>query len=118
MGASLKMTKEKKRKISVCFQGKSFKITAIQVYDTTTDTKETEVDQFYEDLENLRELKPKKRHPINHRRLECNSRKSGDDRVTGRFGSGVQNEAGQRLREFCQENILVIANTLFQQRQR
>ena len=54
------MTKEKKRKISVCFQGKSFKITAIQVYDTTTDTKETEVDQFYEDPENLRELKPKK----------------------------------------------------------
>ena len=60
MGASLKMTKEKKRKISVCFQGKPFKITAIQVYDTTTDTKETEVDQFYEDPENLLELKPKK----------------------------------------------------------
>ena len=61
--------------------------------------------------------KTKKRRPINHRRLECNSRKSGDDWVTGRFGFGLQNEEGQRLREFCQENILVIANTLFQQRQ-
>jgi len=60
----------------------------------------------------------KKRCPFHHRGLECKSRKSRNIWITGRFGLGVQNEAGQRLIEFCQENALVIANTLFQQHTR
>ena len=112
------MTKEKKRKISVCFQGKPFKITAIQVYDTATDTKEIEVDQFYENREDLLELRPKKDILLiigDWNAIVGNQEMTG---VRGRFGFGVQNKAGQRLREFCRENILVIENTLFQQYQR
>ena len=60
----------------------------------------------------------KKRHPFHHRWLECKSRESRDTGVTGKFGLAVQNEAGQRLIEFCQKNALVIANTLFQQNKR
>ena len=69
----------------------------IQVYAPTTDAKETEVDQFYEDLQGLLELTPKKRCHFHQRRLECKSRKSRIPGVTGKFGFGVQNEAGQRL---------------------
>ena len=72
---------------------------------------------FYEDLRDLLELTPKKRCPFHHRGLECKSRKSRDT-ITSKFGLEVQNEAGQRLTEFCQENALVIANTLFQQNKR
>ena len=73
------------------------------------------VEQFYEELQGLHELTPKKRYSFHYRGLECKSRKS---RITGKFGLGLQNETGQRLTEFCQVNTLVIAHTLFQQHKR
>ena len=88
------------RMISVRFQGKPFNITVIQVYDPTTNAEEAEVERFYEDLQDLLELTPKKRYPFHYRGLECKSRKSETPGVTGKFGLGVQNEAGQRLIEF------------------
>ena len=109
------------RMVSVHFQGKQFNITVIQVYVATTNAKEDEVEWFYEDLQDLLELTPKKKKkksPFNHRGLEY---KLGSQKilgVTGKFGLEVQNEARQRPREFCQENTLVIANTLFQQNKR
>ena len=102
--------------ISVCFQGKPFNITVIQVYAPTTNAEEAE--RFYGDLQHLLELTPKKRCPFHHRELKWKSRKSRDIWKTDKCGLGVQNEAGQRLTEFCQENALVIANTLFQQHKR
>ena len=104
--------------ISVRFQGKPFNITAIQVYVPTTNAEEAEVEQFYEDLQDLLELIPPKRYPFHHRGLECKSRRSRDNWSNRQAGLGVQNESGQRLIEFCQENALVIANTLFQQHTR
>ena len=95
--------------ISVRLQGKPFNITVIQVYAPTSNTEEAEVEQFYEDLQDLLELTPKK--------MSFNAKVGSQETpgVTGKFGLGVQNEAGQRLIiEFCQENALVIANTLFQ----
>ena len=83
----------------------------IQVYASTSNAEEAEVEWFYEDLQDLVEQTPKKRCPFHYRGLECKSRKS---RVTDKFGLGVQNEAGQRVTEFCQENAWVMANTLFQ----
>ena len=68
--------------------------------------------------QDLLELTPKKRSPFHHRRLEYKSRKSRDTWSKGKFGLGVQNEAGQSLKEFCQENMLVITNTLSQQYER
>ena len=106
------------RMISVCFQGKLFSITVIQVYAPTTNAKEAEVKQFCEDLQDLLQLIPNKRCLFHHRGLECKSRKSRDNCITGKFGLGVQSEAGQKLTEFCQENMLVIANTLFQKPKR
>ena len=105
--------------ISVRFQGKPFNITVIQVYAPTSNAEEAEVEWFYEDLQDLLELTPlrtntQKRRPFHYRGLECKSRKQDTPGVTGKFGLGVQNEAGQRLIEFCQENTLVIANTLLQ----
>ena len=100
--------------ISVHFQGKPFNITVIQVYAPTVDVKEAEVDWFYEDLQDLLELTPKKRCPFNHRGLECKSRKPRDSWSNWQVWPWSQNETGQRLTEFCQENALVIANTLFQ----
>ena len=105
-------------KWSVCFQGNPFNITAIQVYASTTNGKEAEVDQFYEDLQDLLELTPKK--DVLFITGDWNA-KVGSQEIPGgthKFGLGVQNEAGQRLTEFCQENALVIANTLFQQHRR
>ena len=67
-----------------------------------TDVEEAEVERFYEDLQDLLELIPKKGYPFRHRGLECKSRKSGDTKIRGKFGLGVQNEVGQRLTEFCQ----------------
>ena len=101
--------------ISVCFQGKPFNITAIQVYALTSNAEEAEVEQLYEDLEDLLELTPQKDvlFIIGDWNAEVGSQETPG--VTGKFGLGVQNEAGQRLTEFCQENALVIANTLFQQ---
>ena len=100
--------------ISVHFQGKPFNITIIQAYAPTSNapTSEAEVEQFYEDLQDLLELTPQKDVLfIIGRGLECKSRKSETPGVTGKFALGVRNEAGQRLIEFCQENALVTANT-------
>ena len=103
------------RMISVCFQGKPFNITVIQVSAPTTDAEETEVDQLCEGLEDLLELTPKK--DILFIIRDWNVKVGSQDKpgVTGKLGLGEQNEAGQRLTEFCQENALVIANILFQQ---
>ena len=104
--------------ISVRFQGKPFNITVIQVYAPTSNAEEAEVEWFYEGLQDLLELTPKKRCPFHYRGLECKSGKSRTPGVTGKFSLGIQNEAGQRLIEFYQENSLVIANTLFSQHKR
>ena len=103
---------------SVRFQGKPFNITVIQVYAPTSNTKEAELEQFYEDLEDLLELTPKKDILFITRgwNAEVGSREIPG--VTGKFGLGVQNEAGQRLTEFWQENALVIANILLKQQER
>ena len=101
------------RMISVRFQGKAFNITVIQVYALTGDAEEAEVERFYEDLQDLLELTPQKRCPFHYRGLECKVRSLETSGVTGKFGLGIRNEVGQRLAEFCQENALVIANTLF-----
>ena len=105
-----------KRQNDLCsFPGKPFNITVIQVYALTSNTKEAEVERFYEDLQDLLELKSK----INVLFVigDWNA-KVGSQETPGKFGLGVQNEAWQRLIEFCQENTLVIANTLFQQHRR
>ena len=106
------------RMISVCFQGKPFNITVIQVCALASNTEEAEVEQFYEDLQDLLELTPKK--DVLFIIGDWNSKVGSQEipGVTGKFGLGVQNEAGQRLTEFFQENALVIANTLFQQHKR
>ena len=104
--------------ISVRFQGKPFNITVIQIYASTSNAEEAEVEWFYEDLQDLLELKPKKRCPFYYRGLECKSTSQETPGITGKFGLGIWNEAGQRLIELCQENALVIANTLFQQHKR
>ena len=103
------------RMISVHFQGKPFNITVIQVYAPTSNDEEAEVERFYEDLQDLLELTPQKDilYVIVHWNAKVGSQETPG--VTGKFGLGIQNEAGQRLIEFCKENILVIANTLFQQ---
>ena len=90
-------------------------ITAIQVYAPTTNAKEPEVERFYEDLQDLLELTPKK--DVLFIIGDWNAKVGSQEipGVTGKFGLGVQNEAGQKLTEFCQENTLVITNTLFQQ---
>ena len=105
------------RMILVCFQGKPFNITVIQVYGPATDAKEAEVDQFYEDLKHLLELTLKNNVLSIIRDWNAKVGSQETPGVTGKFGLGVQNEAGQRLK-FCQENTLVIANTLFQQHKR
>ena len=106
------------RKISVRFQGKPFNITVIQVFAPTSNAEEAEIEQFYEDLQYLLELTPKKDifFIIGDWNAKVGSQETPG--VTGKFGLGVQNEAGQRLTEFCQENAQVIANTLFQQHKR
>ena len=101
--------------ISVRFQGKPFNITVIQVYAPTSNTEEAEVEPFCADLQDLLELTPKK--DVLFIIGDWNARVGSQETpgVTGLgLGLGVQNEAGQRLIEFCQENALVIANTLFQ----
>ena len=104
--------------ISVCFQGKPFNITVFQAYAPTSNTEEAEVEWFYEDLQDLLELTPKK--DVLYFMGDWNAKVGIQETpgVTGKFGFGVQNEAGKRLIEFCQENALVIANTLFQQHKR
>ena len=104
--------------ISVCFQGKPFNITVIQVYVPISNAEEAEVEQFYEDLQDLLELTPKKDvlFIIGAWNTKIGSQETPG--VTGKFGLGIWNEAGQRRIEFCQENTLVITNTLFQQHKR
>ena len=104
--------------ISVHFQGKLFKITVIQVYIPTSNAEEAEVEWFYEDLQDLLELTPKK--DVLFIIGDWNGKVGSQETpgVTGKFGLGIWNEARQRLTEFCQENTVIIANTLFQQHKR
>ena len=104
--------------ISVHFQSKPFNITVIQVYALTSNAEEAEVEQFCEHPEDLLALTPQK--DVLFIIGDWNA-KVGSQEIpgtTGKFGLGVKNEAGQRLAEFCQENTLVIANTLYQQHKR
>ena len=104
--------------ISVCFQGKPFNIMVIQVYTSISNAEEAEVEWFCEDPQDLLELIPKKDvlFIIGDWNAKVGSQETPG--VTGKLGLGVRNEAGQRLIEFCQENTLVIASTLFQQHKR
>ena len=104
--------------ISVRFQGKPFNITVIQVYAPTSNAEKAEVERFYEDIQDLLELTPKKDvlFIIGDWNAKVGSQETAG--ITGKFSLGVQNEAGQWLIEFCQENALVKANTLFQQHKR
>ena len=104
--------------ISVRFQGKPVNITVIQVYAPTSNAEETEVEWFYEDLQDLSDLTPKKDvlFIIGDWNAKVGSQETPG--VRGKFGLGMRNEAGQKLIEFCQENALVIANTLLQQHKR
>ena len=106
------------RMISLHFQGKPFNIMVIQAYAPTSNAEEAEVEQLYEDIQDLLELTPKKDvlFIIGDWNAKVGSQETPG--VTGKFGLEVWNEAGQRLIEFCQENALVIANTLFQQHKR
>ena len=107
LGCNLK----NQRMISIHFQGKPFNITVIQVYALTSIAEEAEAELFYEDLQDLLELAPKK--DVLFITGDWNAKVGSQEipEVTGKFGLGVQNEAGQRLIEFCQENAPVIANT-------
>ena len=104
--------------ISVCFQGKPFNITVIQIYAPTNNAEEAEVERFYEDLKDLLEITPKKDvlFIIGDWNAKVGSQETPG--VTGKFSLGVQNEAGKNLIEFCKKNVLVKANTLFQQHKR
>ena len=108
----------KNDRISVHFQGKPFNITVIQVYAPITDAKEAEADQFYEDLKDFLELTPKRDvlFIIGNWNAKVGSQEIPG--VTVKFGLGEQNEVGQRLTEFCQENELVIENAPFKQHKR
>ena len=104
--------------ISVHFQGKPFNIMVIQVYVPTSNAEEAQVEWFYEDLQDLVELTPPKNvlFILGDWNAKVGSQETPG--VTGKFGLGIRNEAGQRLIEFCRENALVRANTLFQQHKR
>ena len=104
--------------ISVHLQGKPFNTMVIQVYAPTSNVEEAEGEGFYEDLQDLLELTPPKGvlFIIGDWNAKVGSQETPG--VTGKFGLGVRNEAGQKLIDFCQENTLVIANTLFQQHKR
>ena len=102
----------------LCFQGKPFNIMVIQAYAPTSNAEEADVEQFYQDLQDLLEWTSKKDvlFIIGDWNAKVGSQKTPG--VTSKFGLGIRNEAGQRLIEFCQENALVIGNTLFQQHKR
>ena len=104
--------------ISVHFQGKPFIITVIQVCAPTSNAEEAEAELSYEDLQDLLELTPPKDVLFILRDWNAKVGSQETPGVTGKFGLGMWNEAGQRLIEFCQENVLVIVNTLFQQYKR
>ena len=100
------------------FQGKPFNIMVIQVYTPTSNAEEAEGEQFYEDQQDLLELTPKKNVLFIIWNWNAKVESQEISGVTSKFGLGVQNEEGQRLIEFCQENALVIAKTLLQQYKR
>ena len=104
--------------IYVHFQGKPFNITVIQTYAPTSNAEEVEVEQFYEDLQDLLELTPKK--DVLFIMGDWNAKVGSQEThgVIGKFGFGMWNESGKRLIEFYQENALVISNTLFQKHKR
>ena len=104
--------------ISVHFQGKPFNITVVQVYAQTSNAEEAEVEWFYEDLQDLLELTPPKDVLIIIGDWNAKVGTQEIPGLTGKFVAGVQNEAEQRLIQFCQENPRVIANTHFQQYKR
>ena len=104
--------------ISVRYQGKPFNIMVIQVYALTSNAEEAEFEWFYEDLQDILELTPKKDVLFIIGDWNEKVRSQEKPGITGKFGLGVQKEAGQRLIEFCRENALAIANTLFQQHKR
>ena len=104
--------------IFVHFQGKPLNITVIQVYAPTNNAEDTEIEWFCEDLQDLLELTPKKDVLFIIGDWNAKAESQEIPGVTGKFGLEVQNEAGHKLTEFCQENALVIANTLFQQHKR
>ena len=104
--------------ISVHFQGKPFNITVIQAYAPTSNAEEAEVELFCEELQDLLELTLKKDVLLIIGDWDAKVRSQEAPGVTGKFGLGIWNETGKRLMEFCQENALVIANTLFQQHKR
>ena len=104
--------------ISVHFQGKPLNITVLQVYAPTSNAKEAEVEWFYEDLQDFLKLTPQKDVLYIIGDWNAKGRSQEIPGITGKFGLGVENEAGQRLTDFCQENALVIANTILQQQRR
>ena len=104
--------------ISVRLQGKPFNITVIQVYAPSSNTEEAEVERFHEDLKDLLELTHQKDVLFIIGDWSANVGSQETPGVTGKFGLGIRNEAEQILTEFCQENALVVANTLFQQHKR
>ena len=104
--------------ISVRFQGKPLNIMEIQVYALTSNTEDAEVERLYEDLQDLLELTPPKNILFIIQGWNAKVGSQDIPGVTGKFGLRIRNEAGQRLIEFCQENTLVITNTLFQQHKR
>ena len=111
------MQSQKIKSNRIILIGKPYNITVIQVYAPTTNAKEAEVEWFYEDLQDILELSPRKYILF----IGAWKAKVGGQEipgVTGKFVLGIQNKAGQRLIEFCQENALIIANTLFQQHKR
>ena len=114
LGCNLK----KDRMIFVCFQGKPFSIMVIQAYAPASNTDEAEVEQFYEDLQDLLELTSQKDVLFITGDWNAKIRSQETPGVTDKFGLAIWNEVGQRLIEFCQENALVIANTLYQQHKR
>ena len=109
--AVLRCNLKNNRMISVHLKGKPFSIMVIQAYDPTSNTEEAELEWFYEDLRDLLELTPRKDVFFIIGDWNAKVGRQETPGVTAKFGLGVQNEAGQRLTEFCQENTLVIANT-------
>ena len=114
LGCNLKNEKM----IPVCFQGKAFNVIVIQVYPPTTNAKKAEVEWFYDDPQDILELTPKE--DVIFIIGDWNTKVESQEvpGVTNKFGLDVQNERRQRQTEFCQEDTLVIANTLFQQHKR
>ena len=104
--------------IFVRFQGKPFNLTVIQVYTLTSNAEEAEVERFYEELQDILELTPPKDVLFTVGDWNAKVQSQETPGVTGKFGLSVQNEEGQRLTEFSQENALVITSNLFQQHKR